>query len=208
MNEDIFQNRYIEHQDRKKRTLEIDDGEECFINYDIINFLDIVYSRRSQRIFNNKEIGEIELNTLIDSIVDAPSSCNRQAISVKILNDLSEMDLLVGGFGWAKKAKIAMLLFANMDAYKSPNEREFMPYLDAGFVGQNLYLTAEAMGLGACFINPNIREENKERFGELYNKENLKFCGAMVFGHYDKKAPRPPKRNRNEAIIHTGNNNI
>jgi len=48
MNEDIFQNRYIEHQDRKKRTLEIDDGEECFIDYDIINFLDIVHSRRSR----------------------------------------------------------------------------------------------------------------------------------------------------------------
>lgn len=73
-----------------------------------------------------------------------------------------------------------------MEAYKSPAEVDFMPYLDAGFIGMNVYYSATALGLGCCFVNPNIREENRKEFNSIFNKE-YRFCGAIALGNYNKK---------------------
>lgn len=191
---DKYQERYLKHQENKKNTIVNNIGEKYKPHKNFYDFWKIIISRRSQRIFNDKEISLEDKEILIQSIVEAPSSCNRQAIEPLETIDLDNLDrLLVGGKNWIKNAKYAILLFANMEAYKSPNEIEFMPYLDAGFAGQNLYLTAEALNIGVCYINPNIREEDKEEFNRLFNLDNKKFCGTMVFGYYDKKAIRPNK---------------
>jgi nitroreductase len=167
-------------------------------------FNKILSNRSSQRVFNNEKIREEEIKELLDAVLLAPSSCNRQAISISIIEgeDLKTLStLLVGGIGWANKADKIILLFANMLAYKSPAEVEFMPYLDAGFIGGGLYLKAESMNLGICFVNPNIRPENKETFNNLFNKLNYRFCGAMVLGKYDKKTAPNIKRNFEDIFI-------
>ena len=75
-----------------------------------------------------------------------------------------------------------------------------MPYLDAGFVAQSIYLVAEALGVGACFVNPNIREANKGAFNDEYNQAGLRFCGAMALGYYDVRGPESPKRGIGEIF--------
>jgi len=102
--------------------------------------------------------------------------------------------LLVGGSDWLFNASIILLLFADMRAYKSPAEIDFMPWLDAGFVAENVYLAAEALGLGCCYVNPNIREQNIASFNETFNPLGFRFCGALALGHYDVRGPESPKR--------------
>ena len=72
-----------------------------------------------------------------------------------------------------------------MNAYKSPAEKDFMPYLDAGVVIQQVYLTAEADNIACCYINPNIREEHKEFFNKIFNQEQRLYCGALALGSYE-----------------------
>lgn len=99
-----------------------------------------------------------------------------------------------------RNASVALLLFADMIAYKSPSEVDFMPYLDAGFVAENIYLTAENLCLGACFVNPNMLKSEVPIFESRFNPKGLRFCGVMALGYYDMRAPESPKRSREELF--------
>ena len=188
---DIYQERYLAHQARKQRGIEM--GEEAR------SLWDVMASRRSQRAFDGRLLGAEVLERIYEAICLAPSSCNRQAIVVQpvFTKNLEQLECwLVGGRRWLSGAWTALLLFADMRAYKSPAEVDFMPYLDAGVVVESVYLAAEALGAGACFVNPNIREEDKEAFAARFNPLGLRFCGAMALGRYDLRAPESPKRDR------------
>jgi len=200
---DKFQKRYLEHQQHKKEQSTSDYGEKSKIyNRDIkYIYLELIKDRRSQRIFNSENITQGELDFILDCLVESPSSCNRQAISIKIIEDRNSKELLggllVGGVGWCHRASKIILLFANIEAYKE--KLDYMPYLDSGVLIFNLYLSCESLRIGCCFINPNIRSENKKIFEERFSDKL--FCGALAIGHYDRKSKYTPKINRNEIII-------
>ena len=188
-NIDIYQIRYERYQERKRKLL---DGEIDYIDHkeelDSYAFTEIVKNRVSQRKFNNKPIDENELFYIKQVIINTPSSCNRQAVQIKIVagEDKKELEeLLVGGKEWMGAADKIILLLADMEAYKSPTEVDFMPYLDAGFIGMSVYYATTAIGIGCCFVNPNIREKNKDRFKKYSG--DYRFCGAIAIGNYDKK---------------------
>lgn len=182
MQKDIYQERYIKHQSKKKKQL-----------------IEILENRVSQRIFNNESITEQEILKILHYMAEVPNSCNRQAIYSSVISDRTKKELLggilVGGVGWIHRADKIILLFANDATYKAGNEITFMPYLDAGAILMACYLICEEMDIGACFVNPNIREEFKKYFIENYNKGNLIFCGALAIGKYNKKAKKTIKKN-------------
>ena len=168
---DKFQERYLAHQERKNKILKeqivVPSNKE--IEKGFIGVLNAITNRKSRRIFRSK-IGD-ELNTIIESANRAPSSCDRHGVYIKEApEDL--IPLLVGGKGWCDKGTV-LAFYADMDCYKSPYEKEFMPYLDTGFMAQNIYLICEVMGLGCCFINPNTHNE--------YKSEHL-LTGAISIG--------------------------
>jgi nitroreductase len=191
---DLYQKRYLEHQARKRRTIT---GEPN-------PMLAALRARRSQRVFNEQTLSEAELHEVYEAIRFAPSSCNRQAILIKLVEDADSKTalarLLVGGRGWLDGAAVVLLLFADMLAYKAPGEETFMPYLDAGFAAENVYLAAEALSIGACYVNPNVREGDRAEFDRLFNPRGYLFCGAVALSRYDAKAPAPPKRNLEEIF--------
>ena len=192
METDIYQERYLEHQAKKKEILTNNYGKKDFRKYSKKErelFFEILENRSSQRAFN-KEV--VDVDVIIAAIKTAPSSCDRRGVDVSVITERDDKDLLsgllVGGVGWVNRADKILLLKADMDCYKSPAERDFMPYLDAGAIIQTAYLACEAMNYGACYVNPNIREENKEFFKDRFDiKENELFCGVLVIGGYDLK---------------------
>jgi nitroreductase len=198
MQSDIYQDRYLLHQKNKKASFESKWGvvnSKKWSEKEARIFFGILENRRSQRIFIKKEVN---IEPLLKAVRLSPSSCNRQAICILPVSDQDDKNLLggllVGGIGWIHRADKLLLLFADMEAYKSPYEKSFMPYLDAGFAGYSIYLAAEAMNIGACFVNPNIREKNKELFNERFNNKNMLFCGCLAIGYYERKAKTPKKR--------------
>lgn len=199
---DIYQKRYLAHQKRKAESLAGKEGvENCVVEDDVLS---VIRARVSQRIFNNKPIIPENMVKIYESICLAPSSCNRQAILIKMIvvdTDKQRLDnLLVGGKDWLAGARVILLLFADMAAYKSPAEIEFMPYLDAGIVIENVYLAATALGIGVCYVNPNIQKEDKTAFAQRFNPRGLRFCGALALGLYDVRAARVSKRRVEEIF--------
>jgi len=200
---DNYQQRYIDHQERKKQGLTVLPLDLPIIESD--SFREIIEKRRSVRTFLKKEITAPSLIFILKTAIESPSSCNRQCISVKIVfnkrskNKLSQY--LVGGKGWISKADKILLLFADMRGYKSPNEVLYMPYLDAGVMAMSICFSAQAKGMGSCIVNPNIEQENVNKFNQEFNKQGWKFCIAVALGYPAVKAIRPPKKSLKEFII-------
>lgn len=146
----------------------------------------VISSRESQRVFTGDATDE-QINYILQCLEKVPNSCNRMGTYQKVVTERDEKamlgGLLVGGVGWCHRASHIILLFADMEAYKSPAERDNMPYLDAGAKLMMGYLAAEIQGLGCCYINPNVREENKDIFSQRFGAD--RFCGALAIGKYN-----------------------
>ncbi len=160
--EDKYQTAYLTHREKKKKEL-----QNCSIplsnyTYDEIKaIIKVISQRRSRRVFKSKTDGETIKHLKVMANL-APSSCNRHGIFLRFASKRL-IGLLVGAKGWADKGTV-LAFYANMTAYKSPYEKEFMPYLDTGFMAQNIYLICEALGLGCCFINPNTYNKYKNKY--------------------------------------------
>ena len=163
---DKFQKRYKHHQEKKKAMLS-----------------KVLTDRHSTRVFKE---GEVDIKPILKMIEAAPSSCNRKAIEYSVIQERLDKELLngllVGGVGWIHRADKIVLLFANKLAYKAEGEINFMPYLDAGVIVQTAYLACEVNNIGCCYVNPNIRKENREFFNKRFNPQNNIFCGAIIMG--------------------------
>lgn len=165
---DPYQDRYLAHQLKKKDTL-----------------IKIMQKRYSERIFSDKPVEQDKINQILASKQWCPSSCNRQAVSVGVVDDRDKKallgGLLVGGVGWIHRAPTVLLLFADPVAYKAGDEINYMPYLDMGVVVQQFLLMATALGLKTAFSNPNIRDINKEHFHKVFG-DGI-FGGAIAVGY-------------------------
>lgn len=194
---DLYQERYLAHQAKKKEQLMFSKGEKPK------KITDVIKQRRSQRIFNAQELADKDLQTILESATYAPNSCNRHGVRLKVVTDRTEKNLLngilVGGVGWCYRAQAVVLLIADPQAYKSPNEKDFMHYCDAGFTAMNMWLTAEQLGVGACYINPNIMPNNQVLFAERFG--HGVFCGALALGHYDIRVHAPDYPNLKELML-------
>lgn len=169
---DRFQLRYTKHQLRKKKLL-----------------IEIMKIRHSDRMFSDKSISTKDIDTLKTAFSLCPSSCDRKAISLVFIDDKDKKNLLggllVGGIGWIHRASHIILIFADKKAYKAKGEIKFMPYLDAGVVIQQLYLSSSTINLASCFCNPNIRNFNRHHFENIFGDDI--FCGAFAIGYkYEK----------------------
>jgi len=190
---DIFQDRYLKHQENKKKYLDNELEKNKLTSPRVSKYLlTVMLLRHSQRKFNGKKVTDENIRDILWAIREAPSSCNRQAIYLKEIDSTLAEEYLVGGTNWLNKANKVYLVFADKLAYKSPNEKGFMPYLDAGFAIENALLIATYLGLGSCFVNPNIRQDKREVFLKEYGDDY--FCGALSLGHYSKNSPRALKR--------------
>jgi nitroreductase len=165
--DDIYQRRYLEHQARKAEVLR-----------------DLMQRCHSDRIFDSREVTDEVLDQVVAAAKTAPSSCNRQAVQIKVIRDRDDKarlgGLLVGGVGWIHRATVILLLHVDPEAYKAPGEIGFMPYLDVAFVADRILLAAEAEELKHCFVNPSIREADREHFQKIFGIRL--FGGAIAIG--------------------------
>lgn len=180
---DPYQERYLAHQARKRDTL-----------------LAIMRARHSDRMYDARPVPPQVRERVLEVVELCPSSCDRRGVSVRQVDGRDELallgGLLVGGVGWVHRAPWVLLLMADPLAYKAGDEVEFMPYLDAGVIVQQLLLRAADVGLAAAFVNPNIRERDRPHFTAVFG-EGI-YCGAVALGW---PVPGSPDRLRNQRRL-------
>ena len=186
MIDDEYQRLYLEHQQRKRASLRGDHLTD-----------EAVVSLRSVRRFRAEPVTLSEEERLVEAVRQAPSSCNRHPVSVGLVTCLDGRmaleRLLVGGAGWLAGAPLVMLFFADGRAYKGPREIQWMPWLDCAAALTYARGVAYAMGLGSCWVNPYVRDDQQLEFNRRFNPELLRFGSALAVGHPAEQPPEPPR---------------
>lgn len=194
---DAYQRRYEDHRRRKEELL-TEVGERLAWGDDLD--VKLIHVRRSVRVFTSVPLAPSAWEMICAAAQDAPQSCNRQALKLKVVTGTVVGELLAGGEGWLSGAPTVVLIFADMGAYKSPVERDYMPRLDAGVMMMAIVQAATVCGVGSCIVNPHIRQSSVNAFTEAFNLECRLFCGAVALG-YAAIIPDCPEKKPLEELV-------
>jgi len=151
--------------------------------------LEIIIQRRSTRKFIDKELEPEIIEQLITSAKWAPTACNQQGLKYLIIKDACKKkqvsESIPGGKLFAHNAPVILIVLADKRGYRFTEER-FTPYQDTAAAIQNILLTAESIGLGACWCTYTsyssvLKETNIRKL--LNIPDSLLICGAVAIGY-------------------------
>lgn len=166
--------------------------------------IEAIKSRRSIRSFKEQRITEEEMNIILEAGTYAPSALNQQSSLLVVLKDeniYNEICLLTDKYFPNRKpyfynAKDIIIVFGDSNC-KCPIE-------DGSLVLQNLFLAAQSLNIGTCWIN-YLRDLFKTEEGiKLQEKMNIPsnyfVIGTCILG-YPNEAPILKERKKDYIKI-------
>lgn len=153
--------------------------------------IEVIKSRRSIRSFKEQRITDEEMNIILEAGTYAPSALNQQSSLLVVLKDeniYNEICLLTDKYFPNRKpyfygAKDIIIVFGDSNC-KCPIE-------DGSLVLQNLFLAAQSLNIGTCWIN-YLRDLFKTEEGmKLQEKMNIPsnyfVIGTCILGYPNEK---------------------
>ncbi|MCD8242060.1 MAG: nitroreductase family protein [Lachnospiraceae bacterium] len=186
--------------------------------YKVNETLEIIMSRRSTRVFNDRPVTEEQLAAIVEAGRYAPTGGNSQSVHfvvminaevreklrVLVQNAFLHMELSNDMYSSLKNS-IRLSREGNyVFDYHAPilivvsNRRGYPNAIaDSACALQNMMLEAESLGVGSCWINqlhwldedPDIRAYLEP----LGISEDETICGALALGNYDTKQEVKPR---------------
>ncbi len=115
--------------------------------------VECILNRRSVREYTSEEITEAQLHSLLRAGMYAPSAMNSQPwefIVVRSRALLTSLSEVVSYWHMLKNAPLAIVVVANLSAYRSSNREFFVQ--DCAASTQNILNAAEGLGLGSVWL--------------------------------------------------------
>ena len=187
--------------------------------------LNCIHGRRSTRKFTDQQISSEQLDALLDAAIWAPSGGNNQSglfTAIQKQSALLHLNTLVcqGFQHWVPDddypTKHAMKTRSKQDGYNfyhnaptliiasnKPNYENAMA--DCSLALGNIFLAAQSLGLGSCYINqlhwlrndPDIRAY----LFELGIPKAHTICSCAAVGFIDKASPAPARKKGTIQIV-------
>ncbi len=185
--------------------------------------LNLIENRKTIRAYSKKELTQVEINTILRGAMRAPTAGNMMLYSILQVSDQKIKDRLVktcDNQPHIAMAPLVLIFLADMQRwwdyfsickvpelcvelsmnFQTPQESDLLlACCDALIAAQNAVISAEALGIGSCYIGDIM--ENYEIHREMFNLPKWVFPIAMVCFGYPKgskdKIPltsRYPKR--------------
>ncbi|MFX0031865.1 MAG: nitroreductase family protein [Promethearchaeota archaeon] len=170
--------------------------------------LELIEKRRTIRAYNPKQLTQEEIDIIIHGAMRAPTAGNMMFYSIIQVTDQGMKDKLVktcDNQPHIAKAPLVLVFLADMqrwwdyfyicktrdvcneigDEFETPQESDLLlACCDALIAAQNAVITAEALGIGSCYIGDIM--ENFEIHRELFNLPRWVFPITMVCFGYPK----------------------
>ena len=159
---------------------------EADMQMEVSAVLSNIMARRSIRKYLDKPVEHEKLEAVALAGINAPSAMNRQNWAVRIIED---QKLMADVKGQTRNAP-------NLICVCAPADGRFD--LDAGLLGENMMLAAQALGLGTCIQTGPIRflttDEKAKAFRDSLDiPEGYKLLFVISIGYPDEQPDAKPR---------------
>ncbi len=119
-----------------------------------MDFYDVVKTRRSVRSYSTAPLDPESLSRIADAVLWAPSACNRQPWTFRVIMDSTLRDNICSVYdaGWLRQAPAIVLAIGNKDLAWKRVEGTSIVEMDIGIAMEHFVLAAAAEGLSTCWI--------------------------------------------------------
>ena len=176
-----------------------------------------LHSRKSVRVFEDREIAEELVKEILDAACQAPTAGNQQLYTIIRVSDEHLLERLSESCDhqpFIKEAKLVLVFCADclkwQNAYKysgcdprKPGAGDLMlAAIDASIAAQNAVTAAWSLGIGSCYIG-DILENCEEQRDILGIPEYVMPAVMLVFGYPSEQQTRrvKPVRSSLEYIV-------
>lgn len=135
-----------------------------------------IKKRRSCRAYESRQISDEELNEILECGLLAPSGRNQQGIKFTVIQNKDVLDRLkeMVGRDFIYGAPTLVVVHA-------PESYKFVE-TDGSVAIENMYIAANALGLGACWINQLKDYYGNGLLNELGLEKNI-VTGSLALGY-------------------------
>jgi nitroreductase len=167
-----------------------------------MGILELIKKRRSIRKFQKKEISKEIINKLGEALIWAPSAGNLQSrkfyfvLNQKIKEELAKAALSQDFITQAFLVVVGCADLNIKDRY-GRRGKELYSICDVSASIENLLLTVQAEGLGACWVGAFDEKKVSEI---LRLSQNLKPIALVPIGWPAESPAAPPRASKEEAI--------
>lgn len=169
-------------------------------------FFQLNRRRRSVRYYKDEKVPRQLIVNAFELALQAPSACNRQPFSVRVIDDcelLKKAVLLPAGVrSFGHNIQALAFVIGDLSAYFDERDKHLI-YIDGSLFTMNAILAMETLGLSSCVINWGDRPERNRKMARLLNLENYErciLCISIGYGKNDGGIPRSQKKNVKEVI--------
>ncbi|MCB2182690.1 MAG: nitroreductase family protein [Desulfobulbaceae bacterium] len=164
--------------------------------------LDFIFSRRSVRKYEDKEVPQDMLHDLLEAAMAAPSAVAKDPWHFIVLRKRATIDKLKDLLPHGKMLGQATAAFVVCgDINRAHDQKESYMLQDLSAAVENILLAANALGLGTCWLGVHPREERMNGICTLFDlPEGIIPMCAIAIGW---PADQPAARTRfNEKSVH------
>lgn len=156
----------------------------------ITNSFDDIFSGRSSiREFDEMDLNDSDIYSIISTVIKTPSACNRQPCKiydVKSKNIIQEIQNYHGGMKGFKNIKRIFVITVNLSKYLNAGDRNLM-YIDGGLLAMSLLLSLQSKGIASCAIQWQQLMKNNKFISNLLNLPNEERTVILIAaGNYPK----------------------
>lgn len=165
----------------------IEPSRQCSITrkdfFDNKDFYTTAHSRHSLRNYINVSISEDDLKRAFQLATTTPTSCNRQPIKTRVIEDfkLKEQVLTLqgGNRGFGHLADKLIVITSSLKMYAKARERN-AAYVDGGLYCMNLLYALHYYNIGACILNASFDNVVDKKMRRLLDVDESEVFIAMI----------------------------
>jgi len=165
------------------------------------NVLDLIYKRRSVRIFSKKLVEKETLTKLLQAAMAAPSASNSRPWEFIAITDADTLENLRKSLKYGKyNAPAAIVVCANLDLAQNESALRFWVQ-DCSAATENILIAAAGMDLGTVWIGSYPKEDVMEKERELLGIPDNVTPLSLIYVGYPAEEPQP-RTQYDEARVH------
>jgi nitroreductase len=175
--------------------------------------LAVIKKRRSIRKYTPEQIGDKELEAIMEAAIYAPSAMNQQKWHFTVIQNRVKLDeimktmrdnLLKSPVEFlrerARNPEFNVFYSAPTLVIITADEKAFFTELDCGMAAENITLAAESLGINSCVIGMSSALFESEKADEIKQELGIppgyKFMISIALGYRDMETPPAPPKNK------------